>query len=156
MIGIPLPFSVWRTNRRCRAGMLINVILGMLLLSGLAAASYSYFRQGSSRAEAVEFGRRATLIATEVRRLWHTRPGQGRRDWTNDVMVQSSLGPEYFTNMQIWFVMDIQDEFQIRFYDVSWNTCQYLTSRVHLLGPGARGVDCRSGSQRTHVVYRLD
>lgn len=141
-------------SRRRRGGMLIGVILGLILLAGLLASVLSYNQQASTTAETMKLNNNAFLISNEVRQLWSERPGHGRRDWTEDVMAVSGLDPNAFSGMQVWFVNDVTDAFQLRFTDISPAVCRRMQKSLDSFGAGVRTISCMNG-ERVFIEYSL-
>lgn len=56
--------------RRSRGGMLIQVILGTLLLAGLLAGAYSYYRKGDLDRQIMDVQTRMNLIVWEINRAY--------------------------------------------------------------------------------------
>lgn len=134
--------------------MLLGALLGLILLAGLLASIFSYNQQASATTEMMKLNNSAFLISNEVRQLWSVRPGHGRRDWTEDVMAISDLDASAFSGMQVWFVNDVTDAFQLRFTNISPEVCRRMQMSLDSFGAGVRTIACMSG-QRVFIEYSL-
>ena len=92
--------------RRSRGGMLIQVILGMLLLAGVLAGAYTYYRKGDLDRQIMDVQTRMNVIVWEINRT-HGNVGtyrgisMGTYDASRNIYVggvagSSQLGADIF------------------------------------------------------------
>lgn len=150
------PERIWRGRKR--GFTLLETVLVVAVGLSLLVGGIMFYSTAEREMKLRDLRSRTVLVAEEARTLFKTRPGFGRRDWTEDVMAISSLPEDYFTGLQVWFPTGATDFFEIRLSDLPEKVCTALATHPEYFGRTFRqeGSSCRGQTgDRVHLAFGL-